>query len=561
MGSLKTIINLTTLLSCSFLFGEFEEQRINFLIGKKEYATAIDFYLKNIAEKNVHQPDLLRYLAKSIIENSIKSSDPKEQMLGLYGLMISGAHDTDYDYSALIESKDPYVQMLSIQYLSGWNEDIVETWLNKAMSSPFLPVRMQALGSLVQLKSKLALSHIESLYYRLPPYFRPIFAQFYAALGTPHSIKILKQMLSDPNPEMKIATMLSATEYRRDDLRDDIKKILSQPDPQVQESAIFAASHLQDLRCVELLQNFTHSTHTNLKLAAILGLLSFFDEKNKPQLFELAQEGNLFAIFSLGAVDGSEEVLVKLAKTQDYNIKLNTMAALLEKKHPLAKDLLIDFYRTHSPYDGIAPSFSVGKTQTSLKIFPAFSKQFEKSKEYSHYIQGMTYMIRSRFLIQALELQEADFLQIAETIFEQDIYDVIPTLVHLLENCHSEKALAMVKKMSQKVGSPRTRLYCLIALARMKDQNHIQLFFDFLSTHRKQELIQLQMFDTQDSGLKDSSRFILSPDENSQLLLEAYETLVYLHDERSFGLILNTLSKSIKQNQPVLAGILLKALL
>lgn len=552
---------LSLALVCSTLFSSFEEQRIQFLIAKKEYKAAIEFYLKNVKETGKHDQEILRNLSKSFIESAIISSDSKEQMLGLYALMISQTNDQDYDFSKLLQSLDPYVQMLTIQYLSGWSEDFVEVWLNKAMSSPYLPVRLHALGVLVDQKSRLALSHIESLYYRLPEFFRPMFAQYYAALGTPQALKILRQMLSDPNSDMKVATILSICQFKRDDFIEDIRKILTQPDPKVQESAIFASCLLHDQKAQETVEGFVKSNYTNLKLAALIGLNEFQDLKNKQELLSMAENGDLFSIYSLGMIDGTEELLVKLSKHPDYNVRLNVLACLLEKKHPLAKALLIDFFQHHSLYDGITPNFSIGRTQNCLKMYPSYQKQFQKMKEFAHYVKGMTSMIRVQFLIQALELNEDDFLEIAEVIFQNDLFDLIPTLVRLLENCHSEKAIAMIKKMGQKVGSPRTRLYCLVALARLKDPEFTPQFFDWLSNQKSQDLIQLDAFDTEDVSAKKRSRFHLSPDEKSQLLIEAYETLIYLHDERCFSILLEALVNTPKQNQPVLAGILLKALL
>ena len=560
MGSFKKSI-LALIIFFSYLECSHDEQRIQFLIATKDFTKAIEYYLDSYELNKTHQPELLRSLAKGLIDSSFSSTDSKDQLLALYGLMISNDHDLDYDYTKLLDSKDPYVQLLTIQYLSNWSEDIVDVWLNKAMSSPYLPVRMQALGNLVQRKSKLALSQIESLYYRLPDFFRPVFAQFYASLGTPQAIKILKQMLSDPNSEMKVASLLASCQFQRDDLKEEIRKILTQSDPMVQETAIYAASFFKDLHSLEMIEKLSCSHHQNVKLAALMGLSQFKKEERKQEIFDLAKKKDLSSIFYLGTMDGSEPTLLELASDDDFNVRLNTLFSLLEKKHPKSKDLLIKFFKSHSTYDGLAPNFSSGKTQQYIKMYPAYPSQFKKSKEFIAYLQGMTSMIRNQLLIQALELTEADFLEIAQVIFENDIYDVIPTLVRLLENCPGEKTLELIKKMSQKTGSPRTRIYCLMALARLKDPYFTPLFFEFLENQKNHSILQISAFDTQDTSIKKSSRFFLNPDEQSQAILESYETLVYLHDEKCFSILLKALLHSPKQNRSVLAGLLLKALL
>ena len=560
MGSFKNL-TLVLLLYFSYLAASHEDQRIQFLIATKDFTKAIDYYLKFYETTKTHQPELLRSLSKGLIDCSFSSTDSKEQLLALYGLMISNDHDLDYDYTKLLDSKDPYVQLLTIQYLSNWNEDIVDVWLNKAMSSPFLPVRMQALGNLVQRKSKLALSHIESLYYRLPEFIRPVFAQFYASLGTPQAIKILKQMLSNPSSEMKVASLLASCQFQRDDLKEEIRKILTQSDPMVQETAVYAASFFKDLNSLESIEKLTNSPHQNVKLAALMGLSQFKKDEKRQEIFDLAKKKDLSSIFYLGVMDGSEQILLELISDDDFNVRLNTLFSLLEKKHPKSKDLLIQFFKFHSNYDGLAPNFSAGKTQQYIKMYPAYTTQFKKSKEFIAYLQGMTLMIRNQLLIQALELNEVDFLEIAQVIFENDIYDVIPTLVRLLENCPGEKTLDLLKKMSQKTGSPRTRIYCLMALARLKDPYFTPLFFEFIENQKNLAILQINAFDTQDTSIKKSSRFFLNPDEQSQAILESYETLIYLHDEKCFSILLKALLNSPMQNRAVLAGLLLKALL
>ena len=560
MGSFKNLFTLS--LSAAFaLSAEHEIDRIHFLIANKDYKKAISYYMQEYQEKKSHHVEILRDLGKSLIEEAICAEDPKEQLLGLYGLMMSSQSNLDFDFSKLILSKDLNVQMLAIQYLSAWHDDEIELLFNKAMSSPYLPARIMALGALVQNKSKLALMHIESLYYRLPPIFRPYFAQYYAALATPASLKILRQMLSDAQVPMKHAALLSICQFERDDFIDDIRKILTQNDPLITECAIKAVGIFHDLKSKTQVENYTKSSFANLKLASLLTLKSLKDDQSAAKIIEMAKLGDLFAIAILSRIENSEDTLVELAKSSDINMRLNALYALLERRDPRAKKLFIDFLKFHSLHDGINSIFSIGKTQSALKIYPAFRKQFEKSKEMIQQVEGMTKVIRNQLLIQALELPEDDFLEITKFLFDHDIDDLIPLAIKLLENCNSEKTKTMLEKMEQKTGSPKTRLYSLLALARQKSPRHQMELINWLSSQTKLPIFELEAFDTQELTLKKTDRFIITPDERSELLLEAYETLISTKNERCFPVLLEAIAKAPPENRAVLAGFLLKALL
>jgi len=559
MGSFKTLFISSICLS-SAVFANLEEQKIQFLIAKKEYTTAINNYLTQLETTKEHNQDILSILAKSIIENAISSSDSKSQMLGLYGLLVSETHDPQMDYSKLVQSSDPYVQLITIQHLSQLHEDSIELILNRAMSSNFLPVRMQALSILVAQKSKLALSHIESLFYRLPPAFKPYFADYYAALGTPHSLKILNQLLSDPNQEVRIAALLAILHTHRDDFIPGIKKLLTQPDPQLQETAIHVLSKLKDQSSLSAFQGFLQSNSVNLKLAAAAACLEFDDLSGEKEIITLAKEGNPFAIMLLPKLENGKKTLLECAKNPNLDIRLNCLAALLELKHPFAKTLLKEFLAHFTSNEAICPIFSTGKTQLAFKITPSYRKQFAKHAEYIDWMQGTTFMIRQQFLIQAVELPESDFIEIAEVIFENDQFDLVPTLIKLLENCKSDAAVNLLKKLYNKPGSPRVRCYAMIALARMNIPEYQTAFLDWIKTQKVIELIRFRTHDTKDSLPKSTSRYHMTPDENSELLLEAFATLIMIHDERTLPIFLNAIAGGHPQNAPVLSGLLLKAI-
>lgn len=560
MGSFKKTLFLT-LSSLSLLFSDVEANRIDFLIASKEWDRAMNFYLKRAAAQNCHDSALLKNLAQGIISQAITSSDPKEQLRGLYGLMISATSDLSYDFSKLIHSPDLYVQMLTLQYLSQWHDDAIERWLHQAMSSPFLPVRIIALGQLVEIKSPLALMHIESLYYRMPPFLRPYFAPYYAELSTPDSLKILRQMLSDSDPQMKIAALLAIKSTHRDDFTDDVRKILTQKDPLLTETALNIAGIFQDSKSKPVVTSFIDSPYPHVQLAALNALKRFNDPASESSLMALANQGNIFAITSIYSIEKSEETLVALCRHPDVHVRINALGVLLEKRDPRAGKFLIEFLQFHSLHDGLNFTYSPGRTQQAVKLIPAYRQHYAKSKEAMAHIEGSTRSIRQQLILTALELDEAIFLEVAQFIFDHELDDLIPLVVKLLENCNSEKTFQMLQVLEQKSGSPKTRLYAQMALARKKSLPHQQAMIEWLISQSHHPLIELSMLKSAEKKPTAPDRFMITADEQSELMLEAFESVVAIKSDQALTALVETLQKSPQKNKAVLAGYLLKGLL
>ena len=77
-----------------------------------------------------------------------------------------------------------YFQLLSLHFLTQFEDDKVSDLLNQAMSSDFLSTRMEAAFYMAQKKHPHATGQIEGLMFRLPPPFKPYFPSFFAILGT-----------------------------------------------------------------------------------------------------------------------------------------------------------------------------------------------------------------------------------------------------------------------------------------------------------------------------------------------------------------------------------------
>ena len=63
---------------------------------------------------------------------------------------------------------------------------------------------------------------------------------------------------------------------------------------------------------------------------------------------------------------------------------------------------------------------------------------------------------------------------------------------------------------------------------------------------------------TRDKKLSDS--FDLTPEENSRLLIEAYQAFAERNDERSIDTLIEVIKEGNPKNRPALAGLLLRAI-
>jgi hypothetical protein len=57
-----------------------------------------------------------------------------------------------------------------------------------------------------------------------------------------------------------------------------------------------------------------------------------------------------------------------------------------------------------------------------------------------------------------------------------------------------------------------------------------------------------------------ATAFDLTPEENSRLLIECYQTIVQEHDQKSIDIILEGLQSGHSKNRSVLAGLLIQAI-
>ena len=254
------------------------------------------------------------------------------------------------------------------------------------------------------------------------------------------------------------------------------------------------------------------------QLAAWYALNQLGETDVLPKIEQKAREGDLFAISLLGEMEESKELLVDLIQSQDPNICLNAIIALVRQKDPhvapCLKEILI-----HDKRDlGFAQHFSPGKGFVAWKVVPMATPRAQTFPALSM----QTHLLKEKILLASLDLPEEKFLAIARRVFDTQQSELIPMLVELLSNLRSEEAIALLKENQQKAGAPLIRNYCNLALFRLDEKGpYEENLVRWAREEQGNELIRFK----ESKGSENLLHYVLTPEETSQLLIQVFEKL------------------------------------
>lgn len=530
---------------------------ILYLAQAGEWTQAMKQYRQYYAEIGRHDFEILQKMAESVILQGMRGSDPELQLVSIFGARIAGMSAPVECLALGITTPHPQTQIASIQSLGQLQDDQSETLLTKAMSSDYFLTRMEAAYQLSLRKSHSAVGQIESLMYRVPPQMRFFFPQFFALIGTPDAVNVLKHLMDEPFDITRIEAILSAAKSGRDDLLPQIRTRATHASVAEQEACAVAVGLLKDAKSLPLLNKMAKSPTPNVKLAALLSLYALNGKTE--ELFAMAKTGDLYAISCLGQVSGAENLLEELTRDPNLQVRFNATIALLTRRDPRAVKPLKEFLLRDAKDLGFQPHPSVGHALLSWKVTPSALQHQEKD---SYDLIALSVSIREHMLHLCVELPEADFLFIARQVFNSGQTELIPFLVHLLENVRTEGALALLKQNASKAGAPLIRTYCSLSLLRMQQPGDYESSITaWIRSKRDLEMIRFRpMLPREVRQHTQKSPFELTPEENAQLLISCYQTLAERHDPQGIDLLLDGLENGHPHNRAVLAGLLMYAL-
>lgn len=531
--------------------------QILYLTQVGELNKGIELYRKLKDENQKHDFGILEQLSYILLGQGAKSGDETSQLLSMYGAAMAGTVESMDLYQLGMDSLNPLTQMATIQFLREIQDDRAEEILLQAFTSAYLPIRMEAAYALAMRKSNRATGMIDSLMQRLPPPMHTYFPELFAMIGTTDAMGVLQRLMGSRFLSVRLSAFLAAAKFGRDDFLSAIRSGLTHADAAELETCAASVGYLQDSHSIPALKQLVQSKIPQVHLAACRSLIQLGNHEYEEEILKSALLKNPLAIYLLMDIPNSESLLAKLNLDYHFSTRLHAALALLKKRDTRAIPTLMQILIRDEKDLGFQPVFSLGHSLMAWKVIPSCT-QYAKKKELD--IPSITLALREQILQDALEFPEESFLAIAREIFEKKENDLIPLLIHLIENLKTEKAIDLLKEQSKRIGAPFIRTYCHLALYRLGIEGpHRSFLFQWIEDQKKHEMIRFRpmlSWTERQAG----NQFQLTPEETSRLLVEAFITLANQYDPRGIDILLNAIQKGNEKNRYALAGLLLKSI-
>lgn len=531
------------------------KSRILYLLKTGKEQLAFTLYHEYHEKNGVHDAELLEQIAILIIEQGFYSDSPESNALALFGAGIS-MNEKMLDILKLgIRSPSPEIQLISLNFLSRLHHDESYLALNRAMSSNFLGIRLEAAFRLATEKVPKITSQLESLMCKLPSALLPLFPQFFGLIGNQDAMVILEKLIGHPDEKVRASAIKSAADYKRDDLLPAIRRSATHQNILEQEACCYAFGKMKDDFSTFKLNELKTSSHQHVRLSALAALHRLGDLTAQQEIEEMAKKLDLYAIFLLSEIDGSEQTLQTLMKHENLNVRINALFSLVKLKSESAAHGIMEILIRDSRDLAFLDMSSMGGTLKFLKAVPSASQNLTEEG----LLKEASLHFREDILTSCLQFSEKEFLKIAKKLFDHNQNELVPLLVLMLEDLGSEEAINLLKSESQKAGAPLIRNYCNLSLFRIDEEGpYGENLKKFILQEYKADLIQfrpLLPFEMR----KNNSLYQLTPHDTSRLLVEAFEAIASRQDEAGLNLLLHAIEHGNQKNKYALAGLLMHA--
>jgi len=540
-----------------FLFPSKEEIKLHslYLMQQNQIEESLGRYREFCNQTGTHDFEALQRMGLILLQKGIQSDDPQIFLMTLFGAGLSGSAGALEILEKGLLCPDPQIQLLALHFITQFEDDKTSELLNRAMSSDYLSTRMEAAFYMAQRKHPLAVGQIEGLMFRLPPVFKPYFPSFFAILGTNEATQTLRRLIEDPDPQVRVESILNVARLTRDDFLPTLRRRLTFAHVAELEAAIFAIGALKDSHSTPKLKKLSSSPTDSIRLAAARSLFFLGDRSGVPLIEQMAQKQNLFAIATLGEIPGSEDILASLSTSKDLQVRINAAAALLQRRDARCFSGLSEVLLNDERNLAFHPFQTIGRTQSAIKAVPSAEL---RAKDPTINL-GFSVAMREHLLREAAHLPEEHFLKLARTIFQKQQNDLVPTLIHLLENLRTQGAIELLKEGTQKISCPLIRDYCHLSLYRLKQEGPYEEYMNHWVMHQKhEELIRLRPLLPWKFRMEQSD-YTLTPEETSHLLIESFLCIANQRDEKSVSFLLEVIQFSNPINRYALMGLLMRA--
>lgn len=490
----------------------------------------------------------LQQLGLTLIQQGISSSNPVDVQLSLYGIGLSANEQAQAYIKEALYSKQPELQFAAVQLLTQLHTDEAHKLLEEALSSDYFLIRLEALHALASNKLPCAYPQIEALFVKVDPELRPLFPQLLALDGSYPSVQMLKRLIRDSDRNVRLEAIKSVALMKRDDCLADIKSQMYDLSPAIREAVVQGAGEFQESTTRPFLEKMLAQDDLSALVAA------YYLSKDACIESEAKRE-NPFAIHLLGNMKIGREILIEKMRSSNLQTRLNATVALLERKdRACLENLPMLFIQGHNDlvFEEVE---SPGRALTYFKATPSAQQNVKESP----FFFELSLRLREKWLIESMELPEEDFLAIAEGIFHYEQHELVPLLVRLLENIRSSNAISLLKKESERLGSPFIRTYATLALFRLNEEGpYAKKLIDWIGQNQAHDLIQARPL-LPWKLRTEKSPYVITLEERSRLLVEAFEAFAINRKDDSINALLEAIKSGNEHNRYLLAGLLIRA--
>lgn len=452
-----------------------------------------------------------------------------------------------------LPSMDLRLQLMCMNHLDQLKQSSRLPLAHALLSSPFLPLRAQAAIYLCFEEGPSLWHQLESLYLKVSPEERSLFANALAHLKTTSADRYVRQLLYSPHEQVRAAMIVALAQEARSDFLPEIRALLQNPSVLIQESALYAIGKL-DSQAQETIEAFSHK-----QVPATLGPFYYDilrqqspDIAEKKQL-ELALDGNLFSYFLLSPSEENQAFLVSKLQSKQEAEKLNACLALLKMGSGEAFAFLLDLLSLDLESRSIRPFYSHSQT---LNYWEFYTTQALSKRKQAFQVEAAL-LAKKQLFINARQLPNEAFLDLSEQLIKRNVKELMPLICQSLAEHSSPKAKQILLQYRDMPGLPFVRQYCVLGLYLKRPSLALQAeLITWLQSQNTQESLTIRELPLWDE--RQPYPFELTPSEKTQLILDVYLALIASPDEILIETLCDAMAKS--PTPALFSALLLRAL-
>jgi HEAT repeat protein len=524
-----------------------------FLLQQGEHEQALKIYQEEFQASGQHDFELLHQMGLRILDYGFRQNDPECQLLALFGAAVSAHEDAYYILEESIKSPYSPIQLVALSALARFQNDRADQAMMRALGSPSLEVRYEAIHQLCKKKHPQAISQAESLMYKTPRAFMAIFPPLFAMIDDAHSTRILRKLFNHSSQTVRLAVILSIAKYQRDDLLPQLRQQASQLQFALQEACAATLGTLKDEVSIPKLEKLALSQYSTVSLAAHVALYQLGREASIKAIELAAQKEDLFAISALSSIPDRSEVLLELLENPNVQIRFNAIIALLEHNHSRALDLISEVMIRDKKDLAFTAYHSPGHVFKAWKVTSSASQLLKDDlNAYHEHLE-----LKESILEKVRKLSPKHFIALAHQILSKQQNDLVPHTIELLEHLDTKEAIECLKQHQQQFGAPLVRHYCNLALYRLQEPGpYAEQLRQWVKAQSQTQFIRFQPFSPWAFG---ENSYTLTPEETSKLLIESFETFATQQDTQGIETLIEAIATGHAKNKYALAGLLLRA--